>query len=98
MSELTTDQYIRRMAELAIDASPDHLRVLVAIAERMARGNRDYGPLDIATNPRNWDTEMREELLDCIVYATIAEMKEASRERKTDPCPAMATCVEGDET
>jgi hypothetical protein len=78
---MNREDYLRKMAELSIDATPDELRVLVALAERLKAGRVAYGPLVVATDRRDWDREMRDELLDAIVYGTIGEMATAAQQR-----------------
>ena len=42
----------------------DEVRVLVAIARRLAMDRRQYGPLDVQGDRRDWRAEAAEELLD----------------------------------
>lgn len=49
----------------------DELRVLVAIAERLAMGRKQYGPLVIDRDSRDWRKEASEEALDLSVYLAI---------------------------
>jgi hypothetical protein len=46
----------------------DEQRVLDLIQARMLAGRRQYGPLDLATDGRDFRVETLEELLDAIVY------------------------------
>jgi hypothetical protein len=46
----------------------DEVRVLVAIARRLAMGRKAYGPLDIAGDARDWKREATDEALDLAVY------------------------------
>lgn len=49
-------------------------RVLVVLARRLLAGQRTYGRLDVAADPRDWRRERGEELADVLVYGAIAEM------------------------
>jgi hypothetical protein len=46
----------------------DEVRVLTVLARRLAVGRAAYGPLDIATDPRDWRAEGAQEALDLAVY------------------------------
>ena len=46
----------------------DEVRVLARIAGRLLRGLELYGCLDLAQDVRDFDTEAREEVEDCLVY------------------------------
>jgi hypothetical protein len=49
--------------------------ILCRIAERLARGAKQYGG-DFDDKPRDWNAEALEEMLDCSVYLTMAAMKQ----------------------
>jgi hypothetical protein len=58
-------------AELAaiIDVlGDDEVRVLNRIAGRLLQGLGLYGPLDLAEDVRDFDSEARDEVEDCLVY------------------------------
>lgn len=55
----------------AASLGPDELRVLRAVTERLVLGRRQYGELDLATDPRDWAREAAEEALDLSVYLAI---------------------------
>lgn len=57
----------------------DELRVVEAIAARLVMGARQYGPLDIDHDSRDWRAEAAEEMLDASVYLAAALI------RKTTP-------------
>lgn len=46
----------------------DEVRVLARIAGRLLHGLEVYGGLDLAQDVRDFDTEAREEVEDCLVY------------------------------
>jgi hypothetical protein len=57
------------------DYTPDEMAVLQMIADRLSLGRRSYGPLHIATDPRDWHREALEELLDATIYQAVAIVK-----------------------
>lgn len=62
------------LAELNDRLTSDAQRVLHRVAERIVAGQKKHGPLEVATDSRNWSQETREELLDVIVYRAIADI------------------------
>ena len=54
----------------------DEVRVLTAIARRLAMGRRQYGPLDVQGDRRDWKREAAEELLDGCVYLAAETMRQ----------------------
>jgi hypothetical protein len=65
-----------RLGELIADMNQDELRVMLRIAERLTMGRRQYGPLELAGDKRDWRAEGAEELLDGTVYFAIQSLKE----------------------
>ena len=55
---------------IARELGPDEIRVLVAIARRLALGRSVYGPLDVKGDARDWRKEATEEACDLSVYLT----------------------------
>lgn len=55
---------------------PDAIRVVERVVERLRLGQRQYGPLDLATNPRDWKAEAVEELLDATAYLAMQTLKD----------------------
>jgi hypothetical protein len=49
----------------------DELALVVAIAERIDQARPQYGPLNMALDPRNFQREMVEELMDALVYGAV---------------------------
>jgi hypothetical protein len=54
-------------------ASHDELRVVDRVLQRLELGRERYGLLDLA-KPRDWRRELREELLDALVYDVADEL------------------------
>ena len=48
--------------------------VITRIVSRLEGGQKQYGTLDAAKDPRNWKTEGDEELLDWLVYRELERM------------------------
>lgn len=61
-----------RLLALARQLGPDELAVLILVAERLAKGRKRYGTLDIATDRRRFPVEALEEAADGLVYAAVA--------------------------
>jgi hypothetical protein len=59
------------LGALAEGLGVDELRVLERIAERLAMGRKQYGPLNIATDKRDWSEEARQEAFDLAVYLAV---------------------------
>ncbi len=45
--------------------------MLLVLAQRLLAGQRSYGRLDVATDPRNWGREAGEEAADLLAYLAI---------------------------
>jgi hypothetical protein len=61
-----------RIQRIVDQLNPDELSVLERIAKRLLMGQKQYGELNLANDKRDWNEELRQELLDVIVYAVIA--------------------------
>lgn len=55
---------------------PDEIRVVRAIVARLRLGQVRYGPLDIASNPKDWRKEASEEFLDGAIYLAMQTIRE----------------------
>jgi hypothetical protein len=53
----------------------DELRVVLRVAERMAKGRAQYGGLDLATDKRDHVRETTEELLDACAYLAMRTLQ-----------------------
>ena len=51
----------------------DELRVVAYLAARLLAGQRAYGQLDLAHDPRDWRRERADEIADLLVYTAFAE-------------------------
>lgn len=60
-------------------ASPDERAVLLFVARRLAHGRRQYGPLDLARDTRDWALELGEEAADALVYAACRAVRARAR-------------------
>ncbi len=56
------------LAAIIDQLGDDEVRVLTRIAGRLLHGLELYGCLDLAEDVRDFDTEAREEVEDCLVY------------------------------
>lgn len=57
-----------KLVNASDDLGVDELRVLTAVATRLAMGQKQYGKLDIARDKRDFVKEASEEALDGCVY------------------------------
>lgn len=55
------------------------LDVAIGLAERMLTGRKRYAPLALATDPRDWVKEAREEMLDGAAYLACAMVQRGRR-------------------
>ena len=72
--------------DIADNLAPDALTVLLALARRMQQGQEEYGNLRLKEDPRNWRKEIREELLDALVYMACEEVQ-CEQRRKDNIAP-----------
>lgn len=63
-----------QLDELCADLTDAELRVLVLLAQRLVKGHASYGALRVASDARVWRSELREELLDALVYRAIGDV------------------------
>jgi hypothetical protein len=77
------DLVLEELAKAAIELEPDALRALLYLAERLLVGQKAYGKLDLATDPRDWKRELEEEVGDLLVYSAFEALKK-SKARRTD--------------
>jgi hypothetical protein len=67
----------------------DEIRVLAQIAARLDTGYAIYGSLDVCEQGRDWLREMREELLDALVYQACDYLRAVERAQPdTEPAPS----------
>lgn len=60
----------------ALRLKGDELRVLNALAGRLVGGVDAYGHLNLATDKRNFQRELSEEILDTAIYSAIQLVRE----------------------
>jgi len=58
----------------------DELRTLRYLAERLLEGQRLYGAVDLANDPRDFLKERAEELGDALIYTAFAELKRRTKD------------------
>jgi hypothetical protein len=69
------------LSGIARNLGHDEVRVLTRIALRLRGGREVYGPLDLATDARQFrQKEAREELEDALVYLACAWLTTATQE------------------
>ena len=65
--------------------SVDELRVIDSILSGLERGADVYGPLDLATDPRDWQMELAEERRDALIYRSCALLSKRDELLGTSP-------------
>lgn len=78
--EVQRQALVRDVARRLQLASLDEIRVADRVLARLELGRERYGLLDLA-KPRDWRRELREELLDSLVYDVAGELAQEDRER-----------------
>jgi len=68
------------IAGVLVELGEDERRVLLLLAHRLLEGQKHYGRLDLANDPRDWRRERAQELADVLVYGAFEELKGATRE------------------
>ena len=61
------------------ECSFDELRVVVSIMSRLELGRARYGRLDLAADPRDWQRELGEELIDACIYAACVRLTKGAK-------------------
>jgi hypothetical protein len=56
------------------------VQVLTWVAQRLAKGQAQYGRLDLEHDQRDWTRERSEELGDAVVYSALLELTRIARE------------------
>lgn len=74
-------QHVDRLRALAAELGTDELRVLVLMAERLAKGRKRYGVLNLANDRRHFRSEAVEELLDAVAYLAMGLLQPQHRDR-----------------
>ena len=73
-----------RLIDTICKLNRDEMRVLLEIAERLLHGQRQYGPLELARDRRDWKREAHEEFLDAAVYLAIRTTTQRGLREKGD--------------
>lgn len=60
------------LAVILLSVNEDELRVILRFARRINGGRKLYGPLNLATDTRDFGKEIQEEMLDASAYACMA--------------------------
>ena len=62
------------LLDVVRELADEEQAVLLVLAKRLLAGQRSYGRLDLAKDPRDWRKERADELADALVYGAIAEV------------------------
>jgi hypothetical protein len=63
------------LAAIIAELGSQEVAVLTLLAKRLQLGQRAYGLIDVASDPRDYDAERGEELADALVYTGMAELR-----------------------
>lgn len=56
---------------------PDEIRTIKVLAERLLEGQRRYGQIDIASEPRDFVKERSEEIQDLLIYTAFQTVRDS---------------------
>lgn len=68
---------MQKLHAVIAELGDDEAKVLAYLADRLTEGQRRYGALDLANDPRDWRKERSEEIADLLVYGAFEELKKA---------------------
>lgn len=73
----------RESHEQSLDATcaelgDDEIRTVAYLARRLLEGQRVYGKINLANDPRDWKRERAEEVADLLVYTAFEALKKES--------------------
>jgi hypothetical protein len=75
---MSRESYEQMIDATCAELGTDEIRTLAYLARRLLQGQRAYGKLDLATDPRDWKRERADELADLLVYTAFEALKRAS--------------------
>lgn len=80
------DRLITATADLR-KLNADELEAVAYLVAKLLAGSKKHGPLALATDARDWPSEMMEEYADALFYAAFASVQ---RTRRTAPIADLA--------
>jgi hypothetical protein len=72
--ERQIDAY-RRLFRVLSQLNEDEIRTVTVLAERLYRGQQQYGKIDLATDPRDFRKERAEEIEDLLIYTAFQALR-----------------------
>jgi hypothetical protein len=69
----------RQLDAVCAELGDDEIRTLVCLARRLLEGQRCYGRLDVAHDPRDFRRERSEEIQDLLVYSAFIDLQREAR-------------------
>jgi hypothetical protein len=75
---------LEQIVDIVEDLGDEEGGVILVLAHRILAGQRAYGKLDLANDPRDWRKERAEELADAFIYDGFLMLAEAIRRMKED--------------
>ena len=67
------------LADVLAELGEDERRVLLLLAHRLLEGQRCYGRLNLANDPRDFRQERASEVADLLIYSAFAELQAVAR-------------------
>lgn len=77
-------QLWRMVAQLNLDET----EAIMSFVAKLLEGKDKHGALDLATDARDWDEEIRQEMVDAAFYAVFKSIQRARRRAKAGPVVA----------
>lgn len=68
-----------RLLELLDNMGTDEIKVMLYLAERLHAGAKKYGAINLSTDSRDWQEEIRQEVADAIMYSVFRDLQEAGK-------------------
>ena len=72
---MSRDATLARVSITCAELGDDELRTLAYLAERLLLGQKQYGRVSIADDPRDWKRERTAEIADLLVYSAFEALK-----------------------
>lgn len=88
MTPTTRSELTLALSVVCNELELDAIEALLIQAERLLKGQKKYGPLNVRNDPRNWTKERQEEFRDALNYFAFEDL---ITRRRTQPEPSQPT-------
>ena len=79
MQQMTREADVAILAECIELMGDDEVATIALLAKRLLAGQRQYGRLDLAGDPRDFRKERGEELQDLLMYSAFEELRRSRK-------------------